>query len=341
MKVLMLSGDLTIADPNSPAEQRTEDYRRVLGELEVVLCERSVFSFFSGFLYARELMSRKKFDVITAQSPEHWFFAWILSKIFGVPWQMQIHTDIFSPHFVRHSMLNKVRFLLAKFLIQRADGIRVVSERIKKSILRTKDHGLWIKISVLPIFVDIEKIKNFPVKADLRQKYPGKFIVLMASRLSREKNLVFAVEALSSLIRANKRIVLLIAGNGPEEQKLKLMTKDCGLWTNIVFEPWSEDLSSYYKTCDLFLLSSNYEGYGMTLIEAASAGAKIISSDVGIAPELLDKENIFNVGDKNGLIEKLNLAIEGKIRPAKPLPIQTKEDYLRLYKEALERCIQK
>ncbi|MEK7502855.1 MAG: glycosyltransferase family 4 protein [Patescibacteria group bacterium] len=340
MRVLMLSGDASVLNQNSPAGQRTEEYRKICGELEVLLCQRSVSSFVSGFWRGYKLMRQKRFDVVTAQSPEHWFLAWSLSKIFGTPWQMQIHTDIFSRHFAKESWKNKIRVNLAKFLATRANGIRVVSERIKNSL--TSNLSIpESKIQTSPIFVDIEKIKNSPARTDLRQKYPGKFIVLMASRLSREKSIGFAVDVLSSLIRANRRIVLVIAGEGSERKNLELRIVNYGLGDNIVIENWNNDLISYYKSCDLFLLTSNYEGYGLALLEAAASGAKIISSDVGIAPELLDRENIFRVGDKNDLTLKLELAIDGKISQPKPILPQTKENYLRLYKEYLERCLKK
>ena len=57
---------------------------------------------------------------------------------------------------------------------------------------------------------------------------------------------------------------------------------------NVIFEKWidRETLFSYYKTVDLFLVTSLYEGYGMTLVEAQAAGCPIISTDVGVAREV-------------------------------------------------------
>ena len=73
----------------------------------------------------------------------------------------------------------------------------------------------------------------------------------------------------------------------------------------MVFEGWQENLISYYKTANLFLLSSNYEGYGMTLLEAAAAGCPIISTDVGIAGELLAPETLIKPGDLGGLVKRM------------------------------------
>ena len=135
------------------------------------------------------------------------------------------------------------------------------------------------------------------------------------------------------------QLLLLVVGDGPEKENLERLARESGLSENVKFEPRTNDLVSYYKTCDLFLLTSNYEGYGMTLIEAAAAGAKIVSSDVGIASEILSPEAIFKVGDKEDLKRKLGLALEDKL-PAPHLPGQlTKDEYLRLYRNSFEACL--
>lgn len=339
MKVLMISGDRNTQSPKSDAWKRMAEYRKVFGELDILLAQGSIFRFFGAFFSGLKLLWQKKPDVITAQDIEQSLLAWIFSKLFRIPWQMQIHTDIFSQYFARESFLNRIRTRLAKLLLPRASCVRVVSERIKNSLISNFQLPIS-KLTVLPIFVDTEKIKNAPIKTDLHKKYPGRFVILMASRITREKNIGLAIETIS-LIRENKRIMLLVVGDGPEVESLKFKVYKLGLNDNVVFEPNTDDLISYYKTCDLFLLTSNYEGYGRTLVEAAAAGAEIVSSDVGIAPEILDRENIFKVGDKNGLAEKIKLAITGQIKPPRPVISQTKAEYSALYKKSFEACQKK
>ena len=333
MKVLMISGDPGVLDLKSDVGKRMAEYRAVLGGLDILLACGNIFNFISGFFRGLKLM-RNRYDIITAQDMEHSLLAWVFSKLFKIPWQMQIHSDIFSPYFQTESFKNKLRVRLAKFLVPRADCIRVVSERIKNSLTA---YGVK-HITVLPIFVDTEKIKNVLIKTDLHKKYPGRFVILMASRVTKEKNIGLAVEAMKELVTLP---LLLIVGDGPELESLKFKVKSEKLEGNIKFEPYTEDLASYYKTCDLFLLASYYEGYGRTLIEAVAAGAKVISSDVGIAPEILEPENIFKVGNKNDLKEKIVAALNKKLPTPKPLVSQTKGEYLRLYKRSFEICVNK
>ncbi|MDP3764862.1 MAG: glycosyltransferase family 4 protein [bacterium] len=335
----MISGDPGVLDPNTEVGKRMVEYREAFGELDILLAYGNAFRFMGAFFSGLKMLLQKKLDIITAQDTEHFFLAWLFSKLFRIPWQMQIHTDILSPYFKEQSLKNKIRVMLAKFLLPRAGCIRVVSERIKKSVINY-NKSLSSCVTTLPIFVDVEKFKNTLIKTDLHKKYPGLFIILMASRITQEKNIGLALEALS-LIRANKQIILLVVGDGPEKDSLRLKAYSIELGDNVVFEINTADIISYYKTCDLFLLTSNYEGYGRTLIEAASAGAKIISSDVGIAPEVLDQSCIFKVGDKDDLAEKINAAFASRLKPPKPLIPQTKEEYLKLYKRSFEVCINK
>src|SRR3989344_4022560 len=344
MKVLMISGDPGVWDPKSETGKLIEEYRQVLGELAILVCRGNVFSFFAGFLKGLMMLWSHEYDVITAQDIEHSFLAWVFSRLFQTPWQMQIHTDIFSPHFVKHSMfdINMVRVRLARFLLPRASCIRVVSERIKNSIFGTSDvlKDIRCPVIVLPIFVDVEKIKNALIKTDLHKKYPERFIILMASRITREKNIGLAFEAIS-LIRTNKRIMLLIVGDGPELESLKLKVKSEKLEENVKFESYTEDLASYYKTCDLFLLVSDYEGYGRTLVEAAAAGAKIVSSGVGIASEILEPECVFRAGDMEDLKNKLTAVLHGRLPFPRQILHQTKGEYLGLYLDSFKQCLKK
>lgn len=325
MKVLMISTDRSILDKNSEARQRMVEYGKLAEKLRIVILSRP----FQSLKIGRDI---KGFDLITTQDPfETGLIGWILAKIFGAPLQIQIHTDFLSPFFVRHSMLNRLRVMIAKFLIPRANCIRVVSDRIKSSLLSTF-HILSSKILILPIFVDTEKIKNAPIKTNLHHKYPQfDFVILMASRLTKEKNIGLAMEAFTEIVKEYPRIGLIIVGSGPEKKNLKINE-------NIIIENWTNDLTSYYKTADLFLLTSNYEGYGRTLVEAAAAGCKIISSDVGVAAEILPKENIFEVGNKEQLKGRIIRAIRGELAPAKTIKAQTKEEYLETYKKSWEIC---
>ena len=310
----MLSTDRKIFESGTTVKYRMLDYASQVDELFIVILGAArVLKVegklrYVGMTRVRALFWRpvrpagvpkEKFDLVTAQDPfETGFIAWRLARRIGAKLELQIHTDIGSPYFWRESFRNKIRVLLTRFSLPRADNVRVVSQRIA-DYLQATSYKLKAVPVIRPIAVDTEKIKTAPIKTDLHKKYPQfDKIILMASRLTREKNIGLAIEAMREIVKVRPKTGLVIVGRGPEEKKLK--AKSYKLQTNVIFEPWTDDLSSYYKTADLFLLTSLYEGYGMTLVEAEAAGCPIISTDVGVAREFgakLVKHNAASVAE--------------------------------------------
>ena len=133
----------------------------------------------------------KRINVISTQDPfETGIAGWLLARKFRLPLQIQVHTDFLSSYFWKESFLNKIRVIIGKFLVKRADCLRVVSTESKilySSNLQPTTYNL-IALAVLPIFVDIEKIKSTPANFDVRKKYPQfSFIIMTISRLEKEK----------------------------------------------------------------------------------------------------------------------------------------------------------
>lgn len=360
MKILMLSRDPEIFREHSEVRQRMIEYGSVFEELHVVVVTKQrannkeqiaknvwVYpaTFISAFRVAASVIHASRFvlhNFSTAQDPfELGLIASRLKKKFGIPLQLQVHTDFLSPYFGRESLKNRARVMLAKRLLPKADSIRVVSERIKKSLVVSGYALVANKISVLPIFVDTAKIKKAPVVESLHQKYPGRFIILMASRLTREKHILLALEAMRVLKNESfaVRPMLVIVGDGPEQRKLKVESEKLKVLDSVVLEPRREELVSYYKTADLFLLTSNYEGYGRTVVEAAAAGLPVLMTNIGCADEVIREGVngfIVPVGDKRALAEKLcvifkNPKLLEPLRRAPPPDLPSKKEYLTKY----------
>ena len=135
-------------------------------------------------------------SVITSQEAFTNIVAVFMRWRFKIPLQIQIHTDFLSPYFKSESFKNFFKYWGYILGIKNADTIRVVSKRIKDS-LGSIVHSQSSVFSVLPIWVDIDKIKNTPITIDLHKKYPQfDFIILMASRLTKEKNISLAFKIL-------------------------------------------------------------------------------------------------------------------------------------------------
>ncbi|MDB5239095.1 MAG: hypothetical protein JWO00_430 [Candidatus Parcubacteria bacterium] len=312
-KLLSISIDRLIFQEGSAVRARMIEYAKEWGEIHIIVATDASFRETSiapnvwvyptrsrmKALYPLQAASLGRFIIrrrgitnITCQDPFLTAFAGTaLQKQFKIPLEIQIHTDISSPNF-GYTFPNKVRKALALSYIPKADTVRVVSEKTRKFLMETLNVP-EAKITLRPIAVDVSAIRNAPVIADLRTKYPQfKKIVLMASRLTPEKNISRAVRAWPEIAAKVPGAGLVIVGTGPCERHLKRLASAAGRGSkdgapSVVFESWADQttLASYYKTADLFLVTSLFEGYGMTLVEALAAECPVVSTDVGVARE--------------------------------------------------------
>lgn len=329
MKVLMISFDRGVFQEGSIARERALLYSKavqlhiiVFAKKQLGLTKVEVSSTLTVYptnsmsrwfyisdaikIARRELSDIPDIDVITAQDPfEAGLVAWRLSRRFKKKFQLQVHTDFLSPHF-SYSLLQKVRVRIARFLLPQADSIRVVSGRIKESL---KHVSLKVSPEILPVYIDISAFATMVPQFDLHKKYRQfSFIILMATRLSPEKDIGVALEALRRVVCHYPKLGLVVLGEGGERQHLLHLAKQKGIEDHVVFEPWQHDVASSYKTADLFLLTSRFEGFAATLAEAVAAGCPVVSTDVGIAPLLYPLRKdlyVCPVGDAGCIAQKI------------------------------------
>ncbi|MDO8592365.1 MAG: glycosyltransferase family 4 protein [bacterium] len=372
MNLLVINLDKAIFSKNSASLERLKEYSELTDKMFVIVWTKNkeqmivynnklfiyptnsccrLFYYFASLGIAGKILKHEKIDLIFTQDPfETGLAGWLIAKIYKIKLQLQIHTDIFSPYFELESLANKLRVLLGKFLIKRADSFRVVSRRIKESLVKLSVPAE--KIFVFPIFTDFKKNAGQPIRSDLKSKYPRfNFIVLMICRLSPEKNIPLAISAMADIVRLRPGAGLVIIGSGRESEEIIKFGKN-KLGGMMVWEKWTDDPVSYYKSADLFLLTSNYEGWSLAVIEAASFGLPIIMTDVGCAGEAIkngESGMIIPVGNKEKLVEVLLKIIEDenlrkKLGANAKLAVNrlpNKEQTLNLYKISWQKAVLK
>jgi glycosyltransferase involved in cell wall biosynthesis len=382
MKVLMISTDRNVFMEGTEVRDRMIKYGRLAEELHIIVfslralgltqqkISENVWIYptnsLSRWLYIHNAISvgkkilshsyqlKAKNWLVTAQDPfESGYVGYKIARRFKLELQLQVHTDFLDPHFIEESRLNKTRLKFAKFLIPKATGIRVVSKKIKYAIVEQFPDVAQSKISILPIFIDLQKIRSTDPAFNLKKKYPQfDFILLIVSRLEPEKNIPLALFALKQVLLRHPKTGLVIVGEGSEKVRLKKLVHHEGILDNVVFEGWQENIASYYKTADALLVTSNYEGFGRVFIEAAAVGCPIITTDVGIARELiLDDESSFvcPVGDRACMARNIARLIEHEsIRRVYALKLEARAQgvtisdekiYLDRYKMLWENCL--
>ena len=113
-------------------------------------------------------------------------------------------------------------------------------------------------------------------------------VVLSVGRLSREKgysDLLNAIPLLQEL-DSELKFKLVIAGEGPERQRVERAAYRSGLSARVLFIGHVEDITPYYAIADALALPSHSEGSPNVLLEAMAAGVPIVATSVGGVPEI-------------------------------------------------------
>lgn len=134
---------------------------------------------------------------------------------------------------------------------------------------------------------------NIVVREEYRKKLDikDKIVLLHVGRFSDEKNHLFLIDIIEQLSKENSDYILLLVGNGQNEDSVKKYVKDKGLSNKIIFLGTRNDIAEIMNASDLFLLPSKNEGFPVTLVEAQSTGIKVLVSD-SVTKETELTENI-------------------------------------------------
>lgn len=109
---------------------------------------------------------------------------------------------------------------------------------------------------------------------------PGERALLFVGRIAREKNLDLLLEVLPLLRAREPRIKLLLAGDGPDRQRLERAAQARGLEGQVRFlgRVPHDEIDDCYHAADLFLFPSITETQGLALLEAMSRGCPLVAA---------------------------------------------------------------
>jgi len=242
--------------------------------------------------------------VVTAQDPfETALIGFLASRFCGKRLVIQEHGDFFStPHWSRESVLNRVRFHMGLYLLKRAWRVRVVSERIKRTLVaKGIESG---RIHVLPVATEVADFKNAIPDESVRAHFPsGSIIILAAARFVYQKNIPLLLHAFQRASVSHPKARLLLVGSGPLESVIKQEVSHHNLSEKVMLLPWTDSFPSLLKSADIFAVSSNYEGWGRVLVESMAVGVPVVTTDVGCVGDVFQNERhglVVPIGDVNG-----------------------------------------
>lgn len=205
-------------------------------------------------------------------------------------------------HFQHYESIDKPIHLLYKPFHHRIEKMAysnsdftIAPSEFSKKALREAFGLLENKVKVVPHGVDISRFAP-------REKKSKSIRLLFVGGLEERKGVRYLIEALSSVINIHSGVELILVGNGAQEPELKELARKLNLEKHIKFagyvNGWSNEITNYYNSADIFVFPSLKEGFGMVLMEAMACGLPVISTNTSAIPEV--------VGDAGILVEPKN-----------------------------------
>lgn len=171
-----------------------------------------------------------------------------------------------------------------------------------------------IEVIYNPISPPVRIASN--AKAEALWKGEGPRVITVGN-LKEQKNHALLLSAFARL--GDRTARLMILGEGPLRPSLEELAAELGIAERVLFAGFTLDPWPYLASADLFVLSSDYEGFPLVLAEAMQAGLRVVSTDCVSGPaELLDGGcygRLVPCGDADALARAIDLALA---EPADP-----------------------
>jgi len=332
MRVLMISLDKTLlgADYSGDVLERHQKYAQGIDKLEIIVFSKKGFKkkkvddrliiyptnssnklayLFDAFNIAKGIYWPDGFDLIVTQDPflTGWT-GWLLKKRFKAPLLVHFHGDFWqNKYWLKERWFNPIVLFLSKFLVDGADGIRVVSLEIKKKLIKagvTKD-----KVRVIPtpvnleqfIYCEPEKVRSFREKVHKKSK-----TIINVGRDDPSKDYDTLIKAIK-LVREkySKLSFWQIGADLPLGDKIKIDENVVLLSTGKIGQ---KELVNYYHASDIYVSSSRHESFGKVLIEAMAAGLPVVATATTGSKEIVRdgvSGYLVPIGDSSLLARKI------------------------------------
>lgn len=212
--------------------------------------------------------------VVTAQDPfAAGWVGYLFSRLSRLPLEVQEHGDFYSGYWVQEGFKNQLLAFFGRWILRRAERVRVVSERVRDHV-----RGLGVsesKISVLSVAQELSSLLSRPFP-----RLGAVPHIVAPCRFVEQKGLDVLIQAAALLRDHRVSFRLSLIGSGPLETALKEDVARLKLDAQVRFEPWRSP-GVLWDGAEIFVLASRYEGWGRTVVEAMASGVPVVATETG------------------------------------------------------------
>jgi len=204
----------------------------------------------------------------------------------------------FSPKSILNKFLIRVLYSKSDLVVSNSAGNRndlINNFGLKENSVLTLNNPIDVK--------RILKMSKSSVNVDF-----SRFSFISVGRIDEGKNHNLLLEAYKRLDAPNSQ--LIIVGDGPLKHRLVKKINDYNLEEKVLIIGFDSNPYKYMARSDVFLFSSNYEGFPNVLVEALSCGLPVVSTDCRSGPREILENGKYGVLTKVGSVESMTRSMD-------------------------------
>ena len=248
--------------------------------------------YFISFYYLLKLIKKEKPDILIAH------------LITSLPLTLLNFFNLKTKIILRISGYPKLNLLRKFFWKKTSSKITFITCPTKSLLNDLANQNIFSndKLLYLPdAIVDLKKLAENKNNKSLIHIEKHKKIILATGRLTRQKNFNFLIKEFGKFIKDRDDYLLYIIGEGEERKNLEKTIQDNNLNKKAFLLGYKQNVFSYMRKSEIFVLSSLWEEVGFVIVEAALNNLYVISSDCPNGPR-----EFLNDG-KNGILFQNNV----------------------------------
>lgn len=278
---------------------------------------RSPFSIknFKAYKKLKDIINKNNYEIIHCHTP----VGSVLTRLAVKNSKKKVTKVIYTAHgfhfFKGAPILNwLIYYPIEKYLSKYTDILITINNEdynLAKKKLKAKEVEL-----VYGVGVDENKFE-FELKEEEKKYYRKQlnlksddFIFISIGELVKNKNQIMQIKAMKDIVEKNKKVKLLIVGEGYLRKTYENKIKKYNLEDNVYLIGYRKDIPKLLKMSNCLLATSKREGLPVNVMEAMFCKLPIIVTNSRGQRDLVNEGNIIEMSDVNGLIEKMQSMIK-------------------------------
>lgn len=251
----------------------------------------------NGIRKGKELLTREKFDVINTHfALPSGPVGHALSKYSGLPNVLSVHGgDLYDPSKFTSPHRHVILRLWVRHLLRKADRLVGQSLNTVENVAKYYDSSL--AVGLIPLGINRPQFESAQ-RSELGLEEDD-FVMVTVGRLVSRKRLERLLAVMQQLNMSNLKLVVI--GSGPKLEALSQLANQLGLGDKVVFEGFIPEQRklALLKAADVYVSTSEHEGFGLVFLEAMAAGLPVVCYNHGGQTDFLEN-------GKTGALLELN-----------------------------------